>query len=540
MAAGVGESPPRDSILTWLAAPTCFAVAVAALTPALGAGFHPEDFGWLAIARRVDSPLWFFTDNLPLNYFYRPLGLSFWWLCTKLLGTDAFGHHLVDAAVHGLNAALLARFASRSSGRPALAWMAGLVFATLPATTATAAWMSDRFDLLALCFSLAALLAGEQVRSGRGSRLRVGALLLLALLAKEIAYVTAAVLLVRLLVERRRGARIDTRDWLCVALPAAVALGLRALTVPSLAATLDIDDLATSAWRGSLAWWQRAPAALIGFTDTGVLPSAIGLLAIAIALTGSIRAGLGSTPKAVNTRLVVTGLGFLLLPALVQWPITYLVLVDDRSTAFAENLRFYYFAGAGFALLVSTAYATGPSQVLRASTWLVVVLACAAGFWLSHRLAMDWRQRWRASSEAALRLGTALAARDFPPGCRIGLAAADAAPIFRQHADTIVKAVAATTASVQNCVIFAGTNPALSLLPATQCAAAQWPGLVVREYAGQPLLGRYGNLCLVQFSVESLDRLGTPRFTFELEADGTPHEIHEKAPPPQTALEPKP
>ena len=65
-------------------------IALAALLfnpiqPALAAGFHPEDLGWLALVRHIDSPWPLLTENVFFVYYYRPVGLLLEQLSEDLL-----------------------------------------------------------------------------------------------------------------------------------------------------------------------------------------------------------------------------------------------------------------------------------------------------------------------------------------------------------------------------------------------------------------------------------------------------------------------
>jgi hypothetical protein len=144
---------------------------------------------------------------------------------------------------------------------------------------------------------------------------------------------------------------------------------------------------------------------------------------------------------------------------------------------------------------------------------------------LAQQVSAQWAQAWHASSDANLVLGAELGSRQFPRGCRIYLDAPDWQDGLRGHADTIVKAAAAADASLQACAIFAGAQVYQTLLPAAQCDASQWPGMVVSERNGVPVSGRIGNLCILQFATYRPDQLGMPLVRFHVDVDGHIHEL---------------
>src|SRR5262249_8127874 len=154
--------------------------------------------------------------------------------------------------------------------------------------------------------------------------------------------------------------------------------------------------------------------------------------------------------------MALTGAGLLLLPAVLQSPVTAPVLIDDASRAFTENLRFYYAASAGLALLLGAGYASLHGATARRAMFVACLLCAGYAGVSSQRLGTQWAQAWSAQSTAYLVLGAELGQHQFPSGCRIYLDAPQWTDAFRHHADTIVKAGAPVAAPVQACAIFAG------------------------------------------------------------------------------------
>ncbi len=495
-----------------------FAIVIVATWSILHAGFHPEDFGTLAVVRRIDSPWSLVTGNIPFVYSYRPVPLLFWWLSVKLFDTTAIWHNVADMLIHGCNAALVGVLATRLTRQRAPGLIAAALFAALPAATATAAWMADRYDTIALLFSLLALLALEKAIAKRGSPWIVALLLLLALLSKEIAYAVAAIMLVQLIVLR------PWRDKMLIvlfgAIAGSVALGLvlRLIKVAPLDTSLNTKDAVHAFWTGTLAWWSQSIAALNGFQPASTIFIAAIAILIVIAIVAVARDVWRG--RVGEFALVIISVGLLVLPALVQWPVTQYALSSDENLAFLENLRFYYFAAAGLALLVAAGYArlrTGWARILMTG---VCAFALVCGIGLSRRVSAQWASSWRPASRVGLALGRDLSARAFPDGCRIYLESEKWPFAFQKHVDTIVKAVADPAASVQGCAIFAGALVSQTLVTNKTCDAAHWPGLVVREHDGIPLGGSIGNLCLLPFASWKADELGEPLFRFHVDADG--------------------
>ena len=499
-----------------IAALASVALAVALMLPVIHAGFHPEDSGWLALARLQHSPWPLLTQNIDFLYFYRPVPLLLWWLSAHLFGASALWHNATDLLLHATNAALICVLAARLSGERLPGLIAGLVFAALPAGAGTAAWMSDRFDPVALLFSLSALIAFDAALAGRRSPWWAGAWLLLALLSKEVAYASAVLLLAWIALRAWTRREWPLRLGAPIVLACIAALALRVLTATT-TAVLDIADPLGTFVAGVGGWWRRAPDALSGFQSPSLAWPLLAGAILALAAVASVRGG--------KRAWALAGCGAVLLaaPSLLQWPITALTLTHD-DFAFTENLRFYYLASAGFALLAGAACAS--ARAWRVSAVAACAILALCGLTQTHRLIQRWAHTWRPESKAAQRLGDELSTRDFPPGCRIALETRDW-PAFAPHADTIVKAVAAPDAPVQACVVFAGTQTYQNYIPAAVCDAAHWPGLPLARTPGLMSLQTLGNVCIARFAVWKPEQLGTPLFRFRVDSDGHAQEIRD-------------
>lgn len=502
----------------WCGAIVAFLIAAAAMAPVLHAGFQPEDFGWLALARLNASPWPLLTHNIDFVYFYRPLPLLLWWLTAHAFGTEAVWHNLIDILLHATNAALVGLLAARLSRNAVAGTLAGAVFATLPAAVGTAVWASDRFDPMALGFALLALLAFEDAVERRRSPIIVGLLLLFALLSKETAYVAAAIMLVRLAAQWFWRLEFNPKLLVSVLSATALALMLRQLTSTTAATALDMNQIAHNLVSGVIAWWRQAPSALVGFLPAN--PAMIYLMA-ALLMIACVGIGMALRTRAQSALVRAwIGLGCLLLPALVQWPVTAEVLTNAGSRAFTENLRFYYAASAGLALLLAIGFAQLRSRFGKATMAASCLLWSVFAFAQSHAVSAHWAQQWGKLSNAYLRLGTELGQRSFPPGCRIYLDVPAWPDVFRAYADNIVKARAGVNASLQACAIFAGKPVYQTIVPAQRCTAQDWPGLELAQQKNILLADRIGNVCILQFANYRPDQLGAPLFRFRVDADG--------------------
>lgn len=132
--------------------------AVIAYLPALGVSFTADDFFILARVRDLGGlshPLVYF--GIGFFEYYRPLAFLSQALDWQLWGMNAAGFHLTNVVLHATTSALVFGVARRLIDRTS-ALVGALLFALHPASHEAVYWIASRFDLLATCFTLAALI----------------------------------------------------------------------------------------------------------------------------------------------------------------------------------------------------------------------------------------------------------------------------------------------------------------------------------------------------------------------------------------------
>jgi Flp pilus assembly protein TadD len=152
------------------------------------------------------------------------------WLQWLAWGDHAAGYHVVNVALHALNAVLVWRVLLRLgvSG----AWLAAALFAVHPVCVASVAWISELKNTLSLAFLLLSVWCyleseAETNRARRWYGLAVG-LFTLALLSKTSTVMLPVVLL---LYACRKGGLPPRRDWLRVTPFLALSLAFGLLTI---------------------------------------------------------------------------------------------------------------------------------------------------------------------------------------------------------------------------------------------------------------------------------------------------------------------
>jgi protein O-mannosyl-transferase len=130
---------------------------------------------------------WFFTHPYAANW--HPLTWLSHMLDVELFGLAPGPHHLVNVALHALNAVLVLCLARELLAGTWAAGLAAALFALHPLRVESVAWAAERKDVLCAALFLGALLAwlGHARRPSAGRYLGVLALFALALLAKPMA-----------------------------------------------------------------------------------------------------------------------------------------------------------------------------------------------------------------------------------------------------------------------------------------------------------------------------------------------------------------
>jgi tetratricopeptide (TPR) repeat protein len=213
----------------WLPALILVFLTLTAYFPAIRGGFIWDDDLYAAtpMLERADGLLRIWTLQPPYEHYYYefPVVYTSYWLERKLWGLDPAGYHLVNIALHILNALLAWLLLKRLGLR--FAWLAAALFALHPVHVESVAWISERKNVLSGLFYLLTLCCYLRFEDGRGRAWYLSAigLFLLSLLSKPVTFTLPAVLL---LLRWQRGLVIRRADLLNLApfclLSAAMAL----------------------------------------------------------------------------------------------------------------------------------------------------------------------------------------------------------------------------------------------------------------------------------------------------------------------------
>ena len=111
---------------------------------------------------------WSLTGVVAANW--HPLTVWSHMLDCQLFGMNAGAHHLVNALLHSINAALAFLLLRRMTGATGRSAFAAAVFALHPLRVESVAWVAERKDVLSICFALLTLLAYSRYVQRPGRR----------------------------------------------------------------------------------------------------------------------------------------------------------------------------------------------------------------------------------------------------------------------------------------------------------------------------------------------------------------------------------
>ncbi len=241
----VQPAPARPFWRPWLCAATLVLLVTIVYWPTLENGFVSDDVAYITTNQAIQSlqglrDIWFKLGTIQQYY---PLVFTTFWAEYSLWGLDPRGYHVVNLLLHAAAAVLVWRLLARLEVKGA--WLAAAIFAVHPVEVESAAWVSERKNVLSCTLAIGSLLAYLRFSPPDNSRGAIDApaptnngrwgyyalalgLYVAALLAKS---VTASVPAVLLVIDWWKRGRVKWRDVALLAPFFAVGLELSYLTV---------------------------------------------------------------------------------------------------------------------------------------------------------------------------------------------------------------------------------------------------------------------------------------------------------------------
>lgn len=364
-----------------------FLVCALLYLPTLSGGFLSDDYsvvgaldGWAREHRLLAALLSKFFEGLDTpSHYYRPLAMASFGIDYALVGADPRLWRLTNLAVHLASGALVFAIALRlgklaDGRRPIIApALAAAVFLLFPTDVEAVAWVSGRYDVLALAFMLAAVACFQRSQNWSD---RWGIVALLAAVcafgSKESAALLPAFLLAVAVARRgsdeRAGALAravrDAGPWLIVGI---AYFGLRTLIFGSpfrvYPATSPLMALLTGGW--------LKPLASTGAWLDAALPLAFARPVFVVALAALAAAGAAVCLRRRETRAAWLAMAATALLS-VGLLLPHLVALAPNG----EQGRLFYTTSAVLALLIALPWNL-PPQDARSGAWRVSIAAAS-------------------------------------------------------------------------------------------------------------------------------------------------------------------
>lgn len=495
------------------------AVSLACLTPMLDAWWFRDDFWLIALARYTVDPIQFWVADHSASFWFRPLGMSLWWLTFTLFGPEPMPQHLMNAGLHWVVALTFGFWMLRLSRSARIGAAAMLFYAAHPIAVRTSLWLSDRFDLLATTFVFltCALMLGDGSSVRR--RCAIGLCAFLACMSKEsgllVLPLAAAHWISTALSDTQQRARLRI-DVLIIAAIVAIALGWRFTVMAP--RTLQLLDLAlpSTLISGAWAFLKWSPVAAVGAVGLRGVAGIVASTLMSLAVVYSAVRAFWPTPRSTafaRRNFVIAGV-LLLSCALLVAPIAAQNLLGNSLIHDPISARLFHLAiASGFLILIEPCMIVYAAVKNRA-IWLLV----AAGLTLSAAVAAVAAGRedaatWTSATNGPLRSGLAqltqtLARVDLPERCRVvvvgSLAQEDE---FQRNGDVMVKAtIGVASSALVRCLVVTATPPTFALVSSDLCGTGVWASIAASHPTAPP--HRFANLCY-QFLVPPL--VSSPR-----------------------------
>jgi tetratricopeptide (TPR) repeat protein len=404
------RAEPRDGLL----AAAIAAAVVAIYAPALAGGFvwddnvlvtrHPAVQQLQSLGTYFGQLFWTNPEFDESPAFYRPITILSYAVQQRLFGPEPFFFHLFNVLVHATSCVLLFFVCRRAGASARAAALGALLFGTFPRLSESVAWISGRTDLLASCAVLAAWLLHDSEPGRTARRVAAALLLLLGLMAKEVAIAGALALSAHETWRAVRGRATPGRALTNLA-PLAAALvvyaGARAIAWQAGSAAdaglppaeRPVAALHTLGRYAAMLADPLRPRLLIGVLGE-VSPLLVAVGAITAAAGGGAAVALlrrARDPHAFAAAALVSGA---LLPVLHLVPISGDVVAADR---------YLYLPAAGLAVLGVLAARAIPERAQAGAATAALLLALAFASTTSRRAGVwaDEMDFWQTAAREA-------------------------------------------------------------------------------------------------------------------------------------------
>ena len=448
-------------------------------SPTLSSFFYWDDFPLICISRYVGHPLCFFVQNyFPGGFYYRPLGMLFYWFPYQLFGLNPMLHNLFSPFLHVLTAFLFYLLLREFFGRrPLIALWCALLFLLHPIGLSTS--LASRFDLVATSFLILTIYLFLRFLATQRKGYFVCSVVstLLAILSKEISYILPLLITLVLFTFPRREPKENRTQWILLLSPYYLISFFLYVTRSFLLKVSPGDffkeGIVTSFWNGFSKWIRFMPDQFLSYFDPPIIGDfvkAIFLIWFLLVLAVVYLCLRGKKP--IPWHLFLLSLGTVATAGFLTAPVMGLsTFVPTKTFSFfliAEG-RFYYLSLLGWLILLGSSLSLvfelvehrKNSRVYSAvifSVFLFVVISC---FLSSFSLGRKWRELTNGDERQLVELA-AKAVQESPSvvaGSKVYFLNTQMHSHFSDFADGILKSMAPKDSKLIHCLFFTEKPP---------------------------------------------------------------------------------
>lgn len=480
--------------------------------PLRKAWFTADDYSMIALVRHNTNPLWFFVADPFATYMYRPIGMLLWSVSVSVFGNSSLAHYGISVTLHAAVACALGFMVYQATRQSRIALCAGVLFAVNPGALKTAAWLSDRFDLLAALFCLLALIAAGKPASGRRNWWLIPVAATASAFSKETAFILLPLLGLRIWSLPGLTKRFAHKILAISALPFVWVLIAHRWLLADFESRYTATHLSGSALRGSTSWLAHWPDAIAGHPVADATSAFLGaaMLLVALGLCWLAFAHRVGRRWAVIAGILWSG------PMVLQAPIWQEYVPHEDPLSSPYNYRFYYLAGLGFALALSLAASTLRRTPARTGSALCIVLLAIIWSATTARAEMKtWADSTGKAERRVVEAAGALASTLKPeaPCTVFFLGTSGESNLFQLVSDAAVKSALPEGHPGMRCVFVTERSPWFLITAETPRTDRVWQPFTARtNRAHLPMHAKsFGTLCIHHFDqLEPGLRVATP------------------------------
>lgn len=454
--------------------------------PALNSYFHSDDFHTLAISRYIDNPVYLFGNHYPFSVSYRPIGVIFWWFSYYLFDLNSYYYYLSNLVLHIFSSYILYFILNKLTRNYFSSLIFSFIFLVHPLAISTGIWLSTRYDMLAVLFTLLSVFTTICYIESVKNRYLFYSLFFtsLAILSKELSYllpIVASVIMITFPSEK-----INTRTRLLIVFMyflLTVALFIvRYFALKQLggAGYFAGQSLLYFIIKGYFNWLKTILSYCFYYDGISILGNNFKILflilqTIIISLFVSLFVfhKIQKKRMSVDNHIFLLGIFILLLPGIVQAPITnsypFQKPADHFIFSVVVSSRFYYLSLIGILIIFShlTTIFLQHNQSTRMSISILLPIFFIAILYglISQSIASGWSEYTNKDRQFVNKISQELDNITLKEGCKIYILNTQRyLPYFQGYSDVLTKAMAKNVNAIQ-CFIQTETTPYYYMLP---------------------------------------------------------------------------